>query len=63
MATDLPSTDIINTIHQIITMDQEHSKFVLATGFNHFWRGKSQKERMYVSISDIQCTGSNTLPF
>ncbi|KAF5361432.1 hypothetical protein D9758_006163 [Tetrapyrgos nigripes] len=30
----------------IITMDQEHIKFVLATGFNHFWRGKYQKERM-----------------
>jgi len=27
-------------------MDQEHSKFVLATGFNHFWRGHFQKERM-----------------
>ena len=33
---------------QIITMDQEHSKFVLATGFQHFWRGNAQKERMSV---------------
>jgi hypothetical protein len=32
---------------QIISMDQEHSKFVLATGFHHFWRGYAQKERMY----------------
>ncbi|KAG6867246.1 hypothetical protein C0993_005269 [Termitomyces sp. T159_Od127] len=31
---------------QIITMDHEHTKFVLATGFNHFWRGYAQKERM-----------------
>ncbi|KAJ7661715.1 cytochrome P450 monooxygenase CYP63 [Mycena rosella] len=30
----------------IITMDQQHSKFVLSTGFGHFWRGNSQKERM-----------------
>ncbi|THV02579.1 cytochrome P450 monooxygenase CYP63 [Dendrothele bispora CBS 962.96] len=30
----------------IITMDQEHTKFVLATGFQHFWRGRYQKERM-----------------
>ncbi|KAJ6629919.1 cytochrome P450 monooxygenase CYP63 [Mycena sp. CBHHK59/15] len=33
-------------IDNIITMDQEHSKFVLSTGFGHFWRGYSQKERM-----------------
>ena len=33
---------------QIISMDQEHSKFVLATGFQHFWRGNAQKERMSV---------------
>ncbi|KAG6908239.1 hypothetical protein DXG01_005632 [Tephrocybe rancida] len=31
---------------QIITMDHEHTKFVLATGFNNFWRGYAQKERM-----------------
>ncbi|KAG6837575.1 hypothetical protein H0H93_006989 [Arthromyces matolae] len=31
---------------QIITMDHEHTKFILATGFNHFWRGYAQKERM-----------------
>lgn len=30
----------------IITMDQEHTKYIMATGFNHFWRGKYQKERM-----------------
>ncbi|RXW17143.1 hypothetical protein EST38_g8710 [Candolleomyces aberdarensis] len=30
----------------IITMDQEHSKFILATGVQHFWRGRAQKERM-----------------
>lgn len=30
----------------IITMDQEHAKFVLATGFQRFWRGRSQKERL-----------------
>ena len=29
-------------------MDQEHAKFILATGFRHFWRGKAQKERMSV---------------
>lgn len=33
---------------QIISMDQEHAKFILATGFQHFWRGKFQKERMSV---------------
>ncbi|TFK38526.1 cytochrome P450 monooxygenase CYP63 [Crucibulum laeve] len=33
-------------IDNIISMDQEHSKFILATGFNHFWRGTYQKERM-----------------
>ncbi len=36
-------------IRQIITMDEEHIKFVLATGFNHFWRGRRQKERLLVS--------------
>ncbi|KAJ7016216.1 cytochrome P450 monooxygenase CYP63 [Mycena alexandri] len=33
-------------VDTIITMDQQHSKFVLSTGFGHFWRGYSQKERM-----------------
>ncbi|KAJ7573004.1 cytochrome P450, partial [Mycena floridula] len=33
-------------VDNIITMDQEHSKYVLATGFNHFWRGPLQKERL-----------------
>ncbi|KAJ6602667.1 cytochrome P450 monooxygenase CYP63 [Mycena vulgaris] len=33
-------------LDNIITMDQQHSKFVLSTGFGHFWRGHSQKERM-----------------
>ncbi|KII90351.1 hypothetical protein PLICRDRAFT_107216 [Plicaturopsis crispa FD-325 SS-3] len=33
-------------VDQIITMDHEHSKFVLSTGFEHFWRGFNQKERM-----------------
>ncbi|GLB42805.1 putative cytochrome p450 [Lyophyllum shimeji] len=36
----------------IITMDQEHSKFVLATGFSHFWRGRSQKERMETFLGE-----------
>ena len=35
-------------IIQIISMDQEHTKFVLATGFQRFWRGPAQKERMFV---------------
>ena len=29
---------------QIITMDQEHSNYILSTGFGNFWR--AQKERM-----------------
>lgn len=33
-------------VSQIISMDQQHMKFVLATGFEHFWRGHRQKERM-----------------
>ncbi|KAF8151560.1 cytochrome P450 monooxygenase CYP63 [Crassisporium funariophilum] len=36
----------------IITMDQEHAKFVLATGFQRFWRGKSQKERMELFLGE-----------
>ncbi|KAJ3718098.1 cytochrome P450 monooxygenase CYP63 [Lentinula guzmanii] len=39
------NTRILWTDH-IITMDQEHIKFVLSTGFEHFWRGRWQKERM-----------------
>ncbi|THH32681.1 hypothetical protein EUX98_g1506 [Antrodiella citrinella] len=30
----------------MITMDEEHIKFLSATGFDHFWRGRRQKERM-----------------
>ncbi|KAH9927640.1 cytochrome P450 [Fomitopsis serialis] len=30
----------------IITMDAKHQQFVLATGYEHFWRGVGQKERM-----------------
>ncbi|KAM6499413.1 cytochrome P450 monooxygenase CYP63 [Amanita muscaria] len=33
-------------IDTIITMDQEHSRFALSTGFQYFWRGKMQKERL-----------------
>ena len=31
---------------QIITMDEKHMQFILATGYEHFWRGVRQKERM-----------------
>ena len=27
-------------------MDEEHAKYVLSTGFDKFWRGYAQKERM-----------------
>ncbi|KZT03032.1 cytochrome P450 [Laetiporus sulphureus 93-53] len=30
----------------IMTMDEKHIHFILATGFQHFWRGNLQKERM-----------------
>ncbi|KAH9840624.1 cytochrome P450 [Rhodofomes roseus] len=30
----------------IITMDEKHQQYVLATGYDHFWRGVGQKERM-----------------
>ncbi|KZT65711.1 cytochrome P450 [Daedalea quercina L-15889] len=30
----------------ILTMDEKHMRFILATGFEHFWRGVGQKERM-----------------
>ncbi|KAG1748095.1 cytochrome P450 monooxygenase CYP63 [Suillus lakei] len=33
-------------VDNIITMDQEHSKCVLATGFSQFWRGTAQRERL-----------------
>ncbi|GAW02064.1 cytochrome P450 monooxygenase CYP63 [Lentinula edodes] len=39
------NTRILWTDH-IISMDQEHIKFILSTGFEHFWRGRWQKERM-----------------
>jgi len=39
-------------VDNIITMDQEHSKFVLATGFHHFWRGRGQKERMEMFLGE-----------
>ncbi|KAH8113061.1 cytochrome P450 monooxygenase CYP63 [Phellopilus nigrolimitatus] len=39
-------------VDQIITMDEEHMKFVHATGFNNFWRGRRQKERMEEFLGD-----------
>ncbi|KAI0686875.1 cytochrome P450 [Cytidiella melzeri] len=36
----------------IITMDEQHMKTVLSTGFNHFWRGRRQKERMEKFLGD-----------
>ncbi|KAF8962912.1 cytochrome P450 monooxygenase CYP63 [Flammula alnicola] len=36
----------------IISMDQEHMKFVLSTGFQWFWRGRSQKERMELFLGE-----------
>ncbi|KAG6337191.1 hypothetical protein ID866_1905 [Astraeus odoratus] len=36
----------------VISMDQEHCKYVLATGFNHFWRGTAQKERLESFLGD-----------
>ncbi|KAF5319303.1 hypothetical protein D9619_008466 [Psilocybe cf. subviscida] len=36
----------------VISMDQEHMKFVLATGFHNFWRGRFQKERMEVFLGE-----------
>jgi hypothetical protein len=41
-------------IIQIISMDRDHSKFVLTGGFDQFWRGISQKERMYVLYSSCK---------
>lgn len=39
-------------VDQIITMDEEHIKFIYATGFNNFWRGRRQKERMEDFLGD-----------
>ncbi|KAL1742984.1 cytochrome P450 [Schizophyllum fasciatum] len=39
-------------VDNIITMDQEHAKFILATGFQHFWRGLAQKERMETFLGE-----------
>ncbi|KAL1719911.1 cytochrome P450 [Schizophyllum commune] len=39
-------------VDNIITMDQEHSKFILATGFQNFWRGLAQKERMETFLGE-----------
>ncbi|KAF9220585.1 cytochrome P450 monooxygenase CYP63 [Gyrodon lividus] len=36
----------------IISMDEEHTKYVLATGFNHFWRGTAQRERLESFLGD-----------
>ncbi|KAF9445140.1 cytochrome P450 monooxygenase CYP63 [Macrolepiota fuliginosa MF-IS2] len=36
----------------IISMDQEHIKFVLSTGFKNFWRGRAQKERMETLLGE-----------
>ncbi|KAJ3512593.1 hypothetical protein NLJ89_g3431 [Agrocybe chaxingu] len=36
----------------IISMDQEHAKFVLATGFHRFSRGRSQKERLELFLGE-----------
>ncbi|KXN82490.1 Cytochrome P450 52E2, partial [Leucoagaricus sp. SymC.cos] len=38
--------------NNIITMDQEHIKFVLSTGFRNFWRGRAQKERMETLLGE-----------
>lgn len=40
-------------------MDEEHMKFVLATGFNNFWRGRRQKERMWVGFGHVEAIGWN----
>ena len=48
----LPSTNLLayramlTRICQIITMDEKHMQFILATGYDHFSRGVRQKERM-----------------
>ncbi|KAH9475034.1 Cytochrome P450 monooxygenase 75 [Psilocybe cubensis] len=36
----------------IISMDQEHAKYVTSTGFSQFWRGISQKERMELFLGE-----------
>lgn len=42
----LPLSLVAYQLPQIISMDEELIKYVLATGFNHFWRGVRQKERL-----------------
>ncbi|TFK68916.1 cytochrome P450 monooxygenase CYP63 [Pluteus cervinus] len=37
---------------RILWVDAEHSKFILATGFQNFWRGKYQKERMETFLGE-----------
>ncbi|OJA17451.1 hypothetical protein AZE42_05935 [Rhizopogon vesiculosus] len=39
-------------VDNIITMDQEHSKYALATGFDQFWRGTAQRERLESFLGD-----------
>ncbi|CCM02715.1 uncharacterized protein FIBRA_04822 [Fibroporia radiculosa] len=36
----------------IITMDAKHIQGILATGFNNFWRGPRQKERLEVFLGE-----------
>ncbi|KAI0919820.1 hypothetical protein AcW1_003029 [Taiwanofungus camphoratus] len=36
----------------IVTMDEKHIQFILATGFNNFWRGRLQKERLETFLGD-----------
>ncbi|KAI0076688.1 cytochrome P450 [Panus rudis PR-1116 ss-1] len=35
-----------------VTMDEEHIKFISATGFNNFWRGRKQKERLELFLGN-----------
>ncbi|KAG0701446.1 cytochrome P450 monooxygenase CYP63 [Suillus ampliporus] len=39
-------------VDNIISMDQEHSKYALATGFGQFWRGTAQRERLESFLGD-----------
>lgn len=43
-----------------MTMDEKHMQFILATGFNKFWRGARQKERMCVDFMVISTVCSIT---
>ncbi|PCH34632.1 cytochrome P450 monooxygenase CYP63 [Wolfiporia cocos MD-104 SS10] len=36
----------------IITMDEKHQQYVLATGFKDFWRGPRQKERLETFLGE-----------